>query len=254
MINKLLLIPDTHISPGANTDHLDHIGRFIVDEQPEVVLHIGDVVDLRSLSSYDKGKKSAEGQRYKADCESGVAGMTRLLGPLHQLQDKQRRNKEKVYKPRQVLCIGNHENRINRAAEDNAFLDGHISIKDLKFEEFGWEVIPFLEVVEIEGIAFSHYFTGGLYGRPVSSAKALLTSRFQSCVMGHVQRREISHAHRPDGTQITGLFCGTAYPHEEDYLGPQTHYFRGIYILKNIVNGDFEAVPYTLDELRSSYS
>ena len=65
--------------------------------------------------------------------------------------------------------------------------DGVLSIKDLAFEEYGWEVHDFLEVVIIEGVAFSHYFTSGTMGRPVTTAQACLTKKHMSCVQGHQQ-------------------------------------------------------------------
>lgn len=256
MIKKLLLLPDTHVRPGVDLSHIDHIGQFLVDEQPEVVLHIGDWADMHSLSSYDRGKKCFEGRRYKDDVAASVEGMARLLTPLRSLQERQRKNKERVYKVRLVMLAGNHDQaRINRAVDMDAILEGTISYEDLKYAEFGWECHDFLKIVEIEGVAFSHYFTAGVMGRPVSSAKALLQKKHMSAVMGHVQNRDIAFDYRADGTQITGLFCGTSYSHHEQYLGNQgNNYYRGVWILKNMHEGQFQAVPYTLDELRSSYS
>ncbi len=256
MINKLLLLPDSHVKPGDDLNHLDHIGQLIVDEQPEVVLHLGDFADMPSLCSFDRGKKSFEGRRYKDDIAASIEGMTRLLAPLRALQDRQRKNKERVYRVRLVMLAGNHDQaRINRAIETDAILEGTISYDDLKYAEFGWECHDFLEIVEIEGVAFSHYFTSGVMSRPVSSARALLQKKFQSCCMGHVQTRDLAYAYRPDGKMITGFFAGTSYPQSADYLGPQgNHHFRGVHVMKNVRDGEFEIVPYTLNELRSSYS
>lgn len=256
MINKLLLIPDSHVKPGDTFNHLDHIGCLIADEQPEVVLHVGDFADMISLCSYDRGRKSFEGRRYKDDVEASIEGMTVLLAPLRALQEKQRKNKERVYKPRMVMCAGNHDQaRIRRAVDMDAILEGTMSYEDLKYAELGWECHDFLEIVEVEGVSFSHYFTSGSMGKPVSSARALLQKKFGSCVMGHVQHRDISYAYRPDGTLITGLFCGTSYPQEADYLGPQgNHHFRGCWILKDMEQGQFEAVPYTLKEIELRFS
>ena len=68
-----LFIPDVQVKPGVPTDHLQWIGRFIVDEQKKdpVIIMIGDWYDLPSLSSYDRGKASFEGRRYRADVQAG---------------------------------------------------------------------------------------------------------------------------------------------------------------------------------------
>jgi len=91
-------------------------------------------------------------------------------------------------------------------------------------------VISFLEVVHVDGVAYSHYFTSGVLGRPVTTARALLTKKHQSCVMGHVQTMDIATDYRADGTPILGLFAGCCYEHNEDYLSPQGNaHFRGFH-------------------------
>ncbi len=158
------------------------------------------------------------------------------------------------YNPRKVMLLGNHEFRINRVIEDDPRLEGTISIDDLGYREAGWEVYPFLEVVNIEDIMFSHYFTSGVMGRPVASARLMLQKKHRSCVQGHVQHRDIAYSHTADGRELVGLFCGTAYRDHHDYLGNQGQdHFRGVWILKNVKDGSFEPVAYTLDELEERY-
>lgn len=252
---NILVIPDSHVKADVDLSHLDWLGQFIVDQKPEVIVHIGDFADMESLSSYDKGRKSAEGRRYVKDKEAAWEGMRRLLAPLEAHNENQRQNRKKRYQPQMHMLLGNHEHRITRAIEDGALFEGTISIEDLGYESSGWAVHDFLKVIEIEGIAFSHYFTSGVMGRPVASARALLQKKHQSAVMGHVQHRDIAFDYRPNGDTITGLFVGTYYQHEEKYLGNQgNNHYRGIWMLKNVVKGQFEAVPYNLEEIREIYS
>ena len=96
---RILVIGDTQCKPEEDLSYMSAIGKYIVDKRPDVVVHIGDHFDLPSLSSYDKGKKSFEGRRLKADIEAGVKGMDNLLMPLKKLQDKQKANKKKIYLP-----------------------------------------------------------------------------------------------------------------------------------------------------------
>ncbi len=55
---------------------------------------------MESLSSYDRGKRSFEGRRYKADIEVANHAMDMLTKPFRDIPD---------YKPRMVLTLGNHD-------------------------------------------------------------------------------------------------------------------------------------------------
>ena len=105
----ICVIGDTQVKPGQNLDHLEHVGRYIADKRPDVIVQIGDWWDMPSLSSYDRGKASFEGRRVKEDIEAGYDGMKRMLEPIKKLQQSQRYFKKKVYSPRMVMTLGNHE-------------------------------------------------------------------------------------------------------------------------------------------------
>ena len=249
-----MVIPDTQIKPGGDYTYLNNIGKYMVAKKPAVVVMIGDWADMSSLSSYDKGKKSFEGRRYLRDIEASQEAMDAFLGPLYDYNTKAKKNREKRYNPRMILTMGNHENRINRAVELQPELEGVLSTDHLKYEEYGWEVFPFLEVAHVDGVAYSHYFTSGVLGRPVTTARALLTKKHQSCVMGHVQTMDIATDYRADGTPILGLFAGCCYEHNEDYLGPQGNaHFRGFHMLYEVNNGSFFHHPISLTYIKEKY-
>ena len=131
---RILVIPDVQVKEGVPTEHLTWAGKAIVDYRPDVVVNLGDFADMPSLSSHDvKGSKYFEGLRYKTDIIAAKSAMIKLLNPLKELQARQKKNKEKVYKPRMVLTLGNHENRIDRAVNNNPTLEGLISTKDLSY-------------------------------------------------------------------------------------------------------------------------
>lgn len=105
-----LLIPDTQCKPDEDMSYLSWVGKYIVDKKPEVIVHIGDHADMPSLSSYDKGKKSAEGRRVYHDIDAAIEGMNVLLKPLWELQQQELSEYGEVrYKPKMVLTMGNHE-------------------------------------------------------------------------------------------------------------------------------------------------
>lgn len=251
---RILVIPDTQVKPDVPLDHLTWAGKYAVEKCPDVIVFIGDHWDMPSLSSYDKGKKSFEGRRYVKDIEAGRLGMAHFMSPIIEEQERLRRNKEKLWRPRLVFTIGNHEARIRRAVEDDAKLEHMMGYGDFGLEQWGFEVYDFLQVVVIEGIAFSHYFPSGAMLRPVTSARALLTKKHMSCVQGHQQDRDIAYGRKADGRGMTALFAGIFYQHTEDYLGNQGNdSWRGIWMLNDVRDGTFDEMPVSLNYLRRKY-
>lgn len=249
-MTKHFVIPDVQVKPEHDTRYLTAIGRYIVDKQPEVVICIGDFADMPSLSSYDIGTKSFEGRRYRADVESVQAAMDNLLSPIKEYNDNARRNHKERYRPRLVLTLGNHEHRITKATNQDPKLDGVLQLSDLKYEEFGWEVHPFLDVVVIDGIAYSHYFTSGVLGRPCTTAAAQLARKHMSCIAGHQQGLQVHMAQRADGKRLTSIIAGSCYKHDEDYMGPQGNkHWRGCMMLHEVNDGEFDLMPLSIDYL-----
>ena len=245
---SICVIPDVQAKPGVNIDHLEHIGNYIVEKKPEIVVCLGDFADLPSLSSYDIGKAEAEGKRYAEDVKFAKLAMATLLNPI-----KEYNRKAKVkYRPRKVMLYGNHEQRILTTIENNPRLIGTMALEDLGYKEAGWEVHPFLEVVKIEGIEMSHYFTSGVLGRPVSSAATLLRERQCSAIMSHVQHTDICF-HKKTGN--IAMFAGTAYTHDERYLGLQGNCQRRQIVMLHEVNGTgyFDPMLVSLAFLSKNY-
>lgn len=251
---KIMVLPDTQCKEGRTTHHLTAAGNYAVDKKPDVIVHIGDHWDMPSLSSYDEGKKKFEGRQYTKDIEAGNTAMDAFMAPIIKEQKRLRRNKKTVWKPRLIFCIGNHEQRIERAINDDRKLEGLISYDDFNLDKYGWEVYDFLEVVIVNGVAFSHFFTSGVMGRPVSNAGLMLRKKHMSCVMGHVQDRDIAFEKRADGTRMTGLFVGIFYPDDEDYLTPQTNdSWRGIWMLHEVCDGEFDEMAVSINYLEERY-
>lgn len=253
-MTKHLVIPDTQVKDGVDLSYLSWIGEYIVEKKPDVIVQIGDFADLPSLSSYDKGTKSFEGRRYKKDIEVVHKGMELLLQPLREYNERAKRNKEKQYKPRRVLTLGNHEARITRAVDGDPKLDGTIGIDDLGYKESGWEVFDFLEPVIIDGVVYCHYLVSGVMGRPVGTASAMVSKVHQSSVVGHQQGRQVAYGRRADGSNITCIIAGSCYLHDEDYMGHQGNkHWRGILMLHEVNDGHFDEMFISLDFLRKKY-
>ena len=244
------VIGDTQVKSGVPIDHLRAIGNYIVAKQPEVIIHLGDHWDMPCLSSYEKrGSRYFEGKRYKEDIESGNKGMVELLSPIREYNKKCRENKVKQYKPRLVYLRGNHEYRCERAVNEDPRLEGVIGYHDMDLRD--WEIHDFLEIIEIDGVYYSHYFYNPLSGKPWSGkASTMLNNIGFSFVQGHRQGKDIAEKHLANGKTIRGLVIGSCYQHDEDYRGPQANtHFRGCAMLNEVDDGNYSLMEISLDYL-----
>ena len=170
------VLQDTQCKDKGKTNHLTAAGNYIIDRKHSTIIHLGDHWDMPSLSSWDVGKKSFEGRRYKDDIESGIKGLETFLAPIRAEQKRLAENKKKRWNPRLVFTLGNHEQRIERAIESDAKLEGLIGYADLKLDERGWEGYDVVEVCVIAGMAV---WRGGGWGRGGAIATQC------ACLRGH---------------------------------------------------------------------
>lgn len=251
-MTRHFILPDTQVKEGVPLEHLTWAGKYCAEKKPDVIVCLGDFADMPSLSNYAKGKKEFEGRKYVSDIETAHKAMNLFLTPIKQEQARLVRNKEKQWNPRCVLTLGNHEDRIDRAINEDRKLEGLIKVKDLPYDD--WEVYPYLVPVVIDGIGYCHYFTSGVLGRPVTSARALNTKKHMSCIMGHVQQKEIDIQYRGDGKRITSIFAGAFYSHMEEYLNPQgNQHWRGCWLLNEVNDGVFDELAISIDYFKSRY-
>ena len=258
---NILVIPDAHASPKHNNSRFDLLGKHIVETQPEVIVCIGDFADMESLCSYDKGKKSFEGRRYKKDVEVTIDAQNRMFAPLKEYNKRMKETKHKQYKPRLIMCMGNHdEARINRLVSSQAELEGIVSLKDLKFEEFGWEVVPFLEPIIVNGVAFAHYFTTGIMGKAISGehpAYTMISKMHMSCVAGHSHIRSFAERTAADGRRLVGMVVGCFLDEDqhEEYAGQANKmWWRGLVTMKDVQNGEYEPEFINIKQLKKKYA
>jgi len=243
---KIAFIPDCQVRDGVPLDHLGWAGRYLAEKQPDVIIQAGDFADMPSLSSYDKGKRCYEGRRYQKDISAAKRGMELFLNPL---------SRRRPYKPRMVLTHGNHEDRIERAVESDASLEGTISLADLDYEGAGWQVVPYLKPIKIAGVHFAHYFPSGIMGRPCTTARKIISTYHTSCAAGHQQGLDVAYADKADGGRITAIIAGSFYQHKEAYLTPLgNRHWRGIVMLHEVRNGNFDPMFVSMTYLKKRFS
>lgn len=246
-----LMIPDTQVKEGVPLNHLTALGNYIVDKQPDVIVHIGDHADMPSLSMFDVGKRQFEGRRYRKDIEAAQAGMDALLGPVREYNARRAKAKMKQYRPRMVITLGNHEQRIQRAVDSDPRLEGTLSLDDLGYKEMGWEVYQFLQPVRIDGISYVHYVQQDNSSGAIGRAHLIAQRRHGSYTVGHRQTLDyhVSPHLNPDtGKRIQVLMAGAFYQHEEEYMGPQgNQHWRGCVLKQEVDNGQYDPQFLSLD-------
>jgi hypothetical protein len=251
---KHVVVPDTQIKPGLDLAHIDWIAQYVVDKKPDVLIVGGDWADMPSLSRYDKGRKSFEGRRYRDDILAANDGLQRLMAPIEKEMERIKRRRTKHWYLRKIVTLGNHEDRINRAVEDAREFENTISVDDIHFKQWGFEVYPYLQQVEVDGVTYCHYFPSGPMGRPITTARALLTKLHGSCFAFHQQGRDIAYAKHANGKPMTSIICGSCYRHDEPYLGPQgNNVWRGLYVLHDVQDGTFDEMPVSLSFLERRF-
>lgn len=245
--NKHILIPDIQAKPGVPVNQCEWVGKYIEEKKPHVVVNIGDHSDCPSLSSYDRKKLSFEGRRYKADIAAGHLANDLLMKPLFE--------SDWYDKCQTHMCIGNHEHRITRFAEDNPEMAGFVSLDDLEYEHYYDHVHQFLVPVKIDGVTYAHYFYNPMSGRPwAGMIQTRLKNVGFSFTMGHQQGLDYGMRTLADGNMHHGLVAGSCYLHYEDYKGPQANdHWRGIVMKYGVTGGNYDAKFVSLDSLCQRY-
>lgn len=240
-----LVIPDCQCKPDENLDHLYWAGAYAAEHKPTAIINLGDMWDMPSLSSYEKrGSRYFEGKRYDKDIDAGNRGLYLFDQGLS------------GYVPeRKVLLRGNHEFRIERASNEDPKLEGLIGYHDFNDNEFGWEVIPFLQPICIDSLWYCHYFQNPNTGQPYSGDIATMLKNIGfSFVAGHKQGLQMARRELCNGTIHTGLQAGSFYQHNEEYRGPQAlSEWRGVLMLHEVRDGNYDLSSISLDYLRRRY-
>jgi len=161
--------------------------------------------------------------------------------------------KRKQWNPEKHVTIGNHEARADRVASNNPKLLGTIGSDDCDFRD--WKRHGFLNIAEIDGILYSHYFQSSHSARPIGGSIPNKLSRIgSSFVHGHVQGLDVGTKMMANGKTLWGVQAGSAYLHEEAYRGAQgQRHFRGLIILNETHDGECCPMVLSLDYLCRRY-
>jgi len=249
-----LVIPDPHAHPKHHNRRAEWLGKLILDVKPDVVVEMGDLADMPSLSSYDKGKKSFEGRRYKDDINAAIDFNDRLWSTVRAA---------KRAMPRRYKLIGNHEERIDRIANSSPELDGVCSLDDLQLWRYYDEVIGYEGIapgtVEVDGVTYAHYFVSGIQGRAISGehpGHALVTKQFQSLTCGHSHLADVCFRTSANGRKIIGCVVGCYLDYPADWCGAniQKLWWSGVVVKRNVENGVYDPEFISIGAIKKAYA
>lgn len=247
---KILVIPDPQVEPGQNLDHHEAAGNWVKVNKPDIIVHLGDHFDFPSLSGFDKGKKSFEGRRIKADIRAGIEAFDRFFKPF-----KKTRAEIETY-----FIRGNHEYRLDRLLENMAELDEMISPGDLRLEEYWDHVVEYKKYITIEGIDFTHHFTHGVMDKVISGATPalmannILNKKKVSGIQGHCP--VWGHANTTiRGKKRIALVAGCFFANNSGYMSQSGNedYWRGLTVLHDVEDGEFDVEQVSFKRLMKNY-
>lgn len=178
---KILVIADSHISPSVpNIEDWEALGHYVVKTKPDCIVHLGDVADMDSLA----WRKDARGMyTTEQELNNVKAHLLAFESVIKAYQDKCRRQKEKIYRPKKFLCCGNHDIR-----------NGFTGIIDL-FESCGWSVSDYLEPIHLDDVSFCHTMMKGLSGSPCLTSEELLANWHGNIVVGHSHKLDYAESY-----------------------------------------------------------
>ena len=247
-----LVIPDSHAHPDHNNKRAAWLGHLINDVKPDVVVNIGDVADMPSLSSFDKGTKGFIGRNYRKDVQAAVDFEDRCWTIV---------KKAKKRLPYRVKLHGNHEQRIAKAINASPELEGAISMDDLHESDYYDTVVSYNGntpgVVNLDGVHYAHFFVSGVMGRAVGGehpAYSLLTKEFVSCTQGHIHTMDFATRTTVGGRKIYGCTAGVFQDYDADWAGECNKlWWRGVVVKRNVKDGQYDPEFISIDRLKKAY-
>lgn len=262
---RVLVIGDPHVRPGDSPKARKRwraAARFAIRQRPDVILWIGDHWDMACLPKTAKSrggpgrKANVRKTTFLQDIEAGREAIKDFLDEIDRYNRRSSRSGRKfaVYKPRKVFCMGNHEMRID---ESGGTIEEYVDLINTKHWITDWlvprgfEVIPFLDTIELGGVFFTHYHESGLMGHAVS-IKAAIRQIGRSSVWGH--SHTMGYEERPVPKKLGGgwdkFLCLPTFK-DPDFLAHGE--VSGLVLLDDVWAGNFVFSMISTDRLIASY-
>lgn len=173
---KVMVLPDIHFPDNIN---LKAIEKFMIDYQPDVLIYLGDVLDLRYLSKFDKDNRLILGNKLRKEYNTIMVLMDKHI---------------KLSKADEVYFIeGNHEFRVRKFLESYPAGVGFIEVPiAMKLEERGIKWVELNDWVRLGKLFFTH----GVYYNVYHARKHVDTYQ-RNMIYGHTHAIQVHSGYHP---------------------------------------------------------
>lgn len=225
MIKRVVILPDVHLDTTVPKAYRA-VKNFLVEDKPDMIIILGDFMDVSALSAWDMDKrKLMEGRRYNKEVEIANQELDFLQENCNEI----------------VYLFGNHETRVERYIEKFPEMEGILEVdKVLNLEKRGIKWIDYNKLYRLGKL----YLTHGMYTNKYHANKHL-TSIGGNVVYGHTHKcqSEMMSMHLQQPIMAWGLGCLCSK--SPDYLrGKPSNWINGFaYVYFHPKNGEFNLYP-----------
>ena len=229
-------------------EHVRWAAQYAIERRPDVILVAGDWWDFPSLNAYELDFADFRTRDFAADLLSGLHAWDLFIATLR---------KAKGYAPLIVFIEGNHDERFRRQFRHDVRMRSSLrGPKRLVGETPGVVWVPYGEIVNVDGIHYTHAFFNPSTSKPYGgSALHKLTKLKFSYTQGHCQGKDVAEQYLTNGSVLRGTVAGSFYQHDEDYRGASGNlaHWRGMLYKHEVREGNYDLLEVSMDYLRRTY-
>lgn len=266
---SILVFGCSHARDNESFDDFDRfsaIGKMAHDFKVDAVVNTGDTSDYPSLRAWrgsklaggSGGTKSMENGRVLKDRMAGLEARKMIMAEYRRQLAQHKRNghPERIWQPRWIEPLGNHDESEDLAVEKNPDLEGLLGSQFTidPAREMGWEItrhkkqISGLQYPQVGGVFFGHFYPSGSMGRAIA-VKTVLNETCKSFVFSHSHKMGYAHKRILGGENIHALNIGCYQPPHRLRAGE----WSGAFILSNVRGGDFTFNQFSYDWILRNY-
>lgn len=249
----ILVVGDAHFEPGQSLRRARLLGRVMRTMRP--IDHVVVIGDWHGMTSACRHISQLE--RETRRLVDDIAAGNDAIAAMHE-------ECPVGTGPQCHVVLGNHCARVDRLAQDRPEYEGLIGSHLYAWEAHGWEVLPFLDPLRIEGWRFQHFLPSRGNGRALSSSTTSLARKLlgpngvrysESIVVGHTHKLDVWTEATERRGRVWGLVAGCFFEHREDYAGPDSNadWWRGLVFLRGAFAGDASISAVPMHELYAAY-
>ena len=256
---KILVIPDSHVMPHEDLRRFELLGEFILSEEPDVIVQIGDFMTLDAFSEWDMNKRAKmEGRRYEEEIRAASTALDLIFNPMLSLRERQKEQKRKQYSPEVFWLEGNHEDRETRYLDYHPELIGTLDYKraiGLTDSRYPLTVVRYKEYVTIGDIGFTHIPITNNNSVSIGGKNVLakaLDLHHHSVVFGHTHRLGYSSDTRHGSPRLLqALNVGCYIDVVPEYArGSLMNWWAGLVMIHQYENGPFDFETFSMNVLK----